>query len=109
MNWIIWRLHRTHLYIGGAFLAALAVVLAVSGLVMSHTYHEALTTCASSHTCADLSSILFQGDGFIIDFVFATMVVPLLLGIFWGAPLVASEFEDGTADLVWTQGISRRR
>ena len=36
------------------------------------------------------------------------MVVPLLFGLFWGAPLVAKEFEDGTHNLAWTQGVSRR-
>jgi hypothetical protein len=36
------------------------------------------------------------------------MVVPLLFGLFWGAPLVAKEIEDGTHNLVWTQGVTRR-
>jgi hypothetical protein len=29
--------------------------------------------------------------------------------MFWGAPLVASEFEAGTHDLAWTQSVTRRR
>ena len=37
------------------------------------------------------------------------MVVPLLFGLFWGAPLLAKEFEDGTHNLAWTQGVTRRR
>jgi len=35
--------------------------------------------------------------------------VPLLFGLFWGAPLVAKELEEGTQDLVWVQGVTRRR
>ena len=35
--------------------------------------------------------------------------LPLLAGIFWGAPLVAREVEHGTHRLVWTQGVTRRR
>jgi hypothetical protein len=35
--------------------------------------------------------------------------VPGLIGIFWGAPLMAREFETGTFRLAWTQGISRTR
>jgi hypothetical protein len=29
--------------------------------------------------------------------------------MFWGAPLVAEEYEDGTQNLVWTQGVTRRK
>ena len=34
--------------------------------------------------------------------------MPLLFGLFWGAPLLSKEFEDGTHNLAWTQGVSRR-
>jgi hypothetical protein len=37
------------------------------------------------------------------------LVVPALIGIFWGAPLVAREFEAGTFRLAWTQGVTRTR
>ncbi|MFC1440525.1 hypothetical protein ABUW04_19910 [Streptacidiphilus sp. N1-10] len=37
------------------------------------------------------------------------MVVPGLVGAFWGAPLVASEAAAGTLPLAWTQSVSRRR
>ena len=37
------------------------------------------------------------------------IAVPGLIGVFWGAPLVAREFETGTFRLAWTQGISRTR
>ena len=35
--------------------------------------------------------------------------VPALIGLFWGAPLVAREFETGTFRLVWAQGVTRTR
>jgi hypothetical protein len=34
---------------------------------------------------------------------------PVLVGLFWGAPLLGRELETGTFRLVWTQGITRRR
>jgi hypothetical protein len=37
------------------------------------------------------------------------LAVPGLIGMFWGAPLVAREFETGTFRLVWTQGVTRVR
>jgi hypothetical protein len=109
VNWMIWRLHRTHLYAGLIIIGALGVLLGVTGAVMAHDYHQALSTCAATNNCGDLRGSLFQGDGFIIDTVAATMFAPLLLGIFWGAPLIASEFEEGTQDLAWTQSVTRRR
>jgi ABC-type transport system involved in multi-copper enzyme maturation permease subunit len=35
--------------------------------------------------------------------------LPAVLGMFWGAPLVARELESGTFRLAWTQGRSRMR
>jgi hypothetical protein len=32
-----------------------------------------------------------------------------LIGLFWGAPLIARELESGTHRLAWTQSVSRRR
>ncbi|HTX69567.1 MAG TPA: hypothetical protein VMH50_10535 [Thermoleophilia bacterium] len=37
------------------------------------------------------------------------LVVPALIGIFWGAPLLARELETGTFRLAWTQSVTRRR
>ena len=41
--------------------------------------------------------------------VVATAAVPLLAGLFWGAPTVAHELETGTNQFAWTQSITRRR
>ncbi|TDV34512.1 ABC transporter permease [Actinophytocola oryzae] len=36
-------------------------------------------------------------------------VVPVLVGMFWGAPVLAREFEQGTHRLAWTQSVPRSR
>ena len=108
VNFLVWRLHRNQVYFATAALAVLAVVLLVTGTVMADDYRNSLASCAAAH-CGDLvSSSLFRGDGAIIDLVDLTLVVPLLFGLFWGAPLLSKEFEDGTHNLAWTQGVSRR-
>ena len=76
---------------------------------MADDYRAALASCAATQSCDDLASSLFRGDGAIMDLVDFTLVVPLLFGLFWGAPLLAKEFEDGTHNLAWTQGVSRWR
>ena len=109
MNLLLWRLHRNQVLFAAAALAALTVVLLVTGTVMAHDYDTALADCRATQSCADLGSRLFRGDGMIIDLVDLTAVVPLLFGLFWGAPLLAKELEDGTHNLAWTQGVPRRR
>ena len=37
------------------------------------------------------------------------LALPAIVGVFWGAPLVARELEAGTHRLAWTQSISRTR
>ena len=44
MTWLVWRLHRTQLYIAAALLAALTVLLLVTGLQMASQYHSALAS-----------------------------------------------------------------
>ena len=37
------------------------------------------------------------------------VILPLLVGLFFGAPLIVREVEHGTPRLIWTQGVSRLR
>ena len=37
------------------------------------------------------------------------ILLAAVIGVFWGAPLVARELEQGTQRLVWTQSVTRRR
>jgi hypothetical protein len=39
----------------------------------------------------------------------AFYLVPVVIGMFWGAPLVAAELEQGTHRMVWNQGVTRTR
>ncbi len=110
MNYLTWRLHRHQVIFAATALAALAVLLVVTGTQMAHDYSSALSTCAASQSCGNLSDELFQGDGLLLDFVSAVAIGgPALLGIFWGAPLIAKEIEEGTHRLAWAQSITRRR
>jgi hypothetical protein len=107
VNHLVWRLHRNQAWFALGALAVLTLLLLVTGTVMADDYRNALASCTPTHSCGDLLGQLFRGDGAIIDLVDLTIVVPLLFGLFWGAPLLAKEFEDGTHNLAWTQGVSR--
>ncbi len=109
MTWLIWRQHRNQAAFAAISLGALAIIFAITGVHMAATYHSALRTCAATRTCDSVGDGLFNGDGAIIDLANFTVVVPLLIGLLWGAPLLASEIEEGTHKLIWTQTVTRRR
>ncbi len=112
MIWLAWRQHRQQALAGAIALGLVASFLLATHVGMSNFFHSlGLSSCAgsSSPTCGQLADQFdrrYQGLQFVIPLF---LLVPLLIGLFWGAPLVARELELGTERLVWTQGITRRR
>jgi hypothetical protein len=102
MTWLLWRQHRVQLALAAVLLTLFAVPVALTGAHLA----SALQTCRSSGGCS--GGDLFQGYNPIITLVNVTVLVPLVIGVFWGASAVGKELETGTAALVWTQSISRR-
>ena len=47
------------------------------------------------------------GDPQFLNYV--VVVVPALIRLFWGAPLVSRELETGAFRLAWTQSVTRTR
>jgi len=109
MTWLVWRQHRAQFCVGAALLAALAVLLLITGLQMASQYHSAIAACAAAHSCANLSSSLFLGSHAVGFLVIMTLGAPVLTGLFWGAPLVAAELETGTNQFAWMQSVTRKR
>ena len=108
MTWLVWRQHRNQAYFAAAALAALAVLLLVTGRQMASEYHSSLTLCAASHSCGNLANTLTLGNPAVSLLVTLTVVAPCLLGVFWGGPLVARELETGTSQFAWMQSVTRR-
>ena len=121
MIWLTWRQHRKQALFTLVGFAILAAAMIPTGLQMHHTFaHDGIAACLRKVGNADLvpgetdlcgramraftSQYTTMGTVGLL-FIF----LPLLVGLFWGAPLVAREIEHGTHRLVWTQGISRRR
>jgi hypothetical protein len=105
MTWVTWRQYRYQGALAAALLAALAVVLLITGLHAAQVWHSALAGCMKDHGCGNLS---LSSTG-LMTLVVATSAVPLLPGLFWGAPTVAHELETGTNQFAWTQSITKRR
>ena len=109
MTWLVWRQHRNQAYLAAAALAAFAVLFLITGRQMASQYQSALSSCTASHTCRGLANSLNLGNPVLSLLINLTLLVPGLLGAFWGGPLVARELETGTSQFAWMQSVTRRR
>jgi ABC-type transport system involved in multi-copper enzyme maturation permease subunit len=111
MIWLTWRQFRAGAAMMGAALAVLAVILALTGPGLSSDYSSGIASCANeSGGCAAFAQRFFQAhhDAFLAVTA-VVLVLPALIGLFWGAPLITRELEAGTHRLVWNQSITRSR
>jgi hypothetical protein len=121
MIWLTWRQHRRQALFTLAALGVLAAIMVPTGLAMHAKYDSlGLAACraalgsasmitqteAVAH-CEDLGRRFQQEYGGMVPVAILFVVLPVLVGVFFGAPLVAREVEQGTHRLVWTQGVSR--
>jgi hypothetical protein len=106
-----WRQFRTQAAVAFAALASLAVVLAITGAHLADLYDTAgIATCKAPSNCDALTSAFLSHDKLLQNLLGPfLLVVPALIGLFWGAPLVARELEAGTYRLAWTQSVTRTR
>ncbi len=112
---LTWLQFRTQAVTAAAALAAFAVLLAATGPYLASTYAaDGLDSCHGS-SCLSPASY-FTGSlvrsPYGVLFLLSTGVIllaPAVIGLFWGAPLIARELETGTADLAWNQSVTRTR
>jgi ABC-type transport system involved in multi-copper enzyme maturation permease subunit len=126
MIWLTWRQFRVQAITAVAALAAFAILLVVSESRMSSLYAASGIVGCHGGACAGLASQFLErltsGQGvpllpdgtneYVILYFFSILViliVPAVLGIFWGAPLIARELETGTSRLAWNQSVTRTR
>ena len=110
LAWVTWRQHRVALAGAAALLGGLAVYLLIMGLKI-HSGYASVRSChpAGSAAC-QFAGHLFAGyyptaqtmTGFL-------QVLPALVGVFVGGPVLARELETGTFRFAWTQGCGRTR
>ena len=107
---LTWRQFRMQAVVGAGALAIVAVIAAVTGSHLVHVYDTSVATCAGHSGCSSITASFLQNDHSLQILLDAlVVVVPGLIGIFWGAPLVARELEAGTFRLAWTQSVTRTR
>jgi hypothetical protein len=99
---------RTQVLVVFGVLAVLGVVLAVSGPNLVHVYDTVIKPCEAKANCGSVGNFTTQHH-FLQSVSLLVLIAPALVGMFWGAPLVAREFENNSYRLVWTQSVSRLR
>ena len=111
MTFLIWRLHRGHAIVAAVVIVAVTALIVPTGIAIANSYHHAVMNCSASHIgCGDIAFTVFGSNSVFTSLVQdLVMAFPLVLGILWGAPLVPREFEAGTEDFAWTQGVTRCR
>jgi hypothetical protein len=107
MTWFAWRQFRTQALVTLGLLAAFTALVLLTGLHLHSIYHSVRgRSCSARNDCGPLTDDYAPLQSLLGP---ALLAIPALLGMFWGAPLVARELESGTYRLAWTQSVSRRR
>jgi ABC-type transport system involved in multi-copper enzyme maturation permease subunit len=111
MIWLTWRQFRGGAVMMAAALAVLAAILGLTGPGLADEYSTGIAACTTQSGGCSVFVARFFDDN-LIPFLAVTAVVlvlPALVGVFWGAPLIAREIEAGTHRLVWNQSITPSR
>jgi len=103
------RQFRASAWTAVAGLAAVAAVVLATRPHLADAAAAAQRACGSGSRCPALAAFALDRTAQRSGVGLAMTLAPALIGAFWGAPLIAREFEAGTHRLVWTQSISRRR
>jgi ABC-type transport system involved in multi-copper enzyme maturation permease subunit len=112
MIWLTWRQHRLQLLLGTAVLALLALLLIPSGFAIASAFRgSGLPDCLAvpGSECHALQSVFDSRYSSLRFTIPLFLILPALIGVFWGAPLLARESEQGTHRLARTQSVGRLR
>jgi len=100
------RQFRPQALVGVGVLLLAALVLLVTGPHLAHVYNTYVASCRATGSCS-ANPVSHTYQFLRTGLPLFVVAVPALIGVFWGAPLVAHELETGTYRLAWTQSVSR--
>lgn len=103
-----WLQSRTQTVLAVGALALVAVILGLTGPHLVDLYNANIANCAARGNCETAKAAFLRNDKQLRAWLdVLVIVIPGVIGLFWGAPLVARELESGTYRLAWTQGVTR--
>jgi hypothetical protein len=114
MTWVAWRQHRQEAFVAAAVLMLVSAYLLLTGLSMYRTADEwQLFVCrfgGSEVTSAcTLGMSDFQSKFLDLSWMSGALltVLPAIVSVFVGAPLLAREVEQRTHVLAWSQSVTK--
>jgi ABC-type transport system involved in multi-copper enzyme maturation permease subunit len=99
MIWLTWRQARAQALVVAGGAAVLLGFLAVTAGGIPDFSDDFIRAFAAERFLVSVYSVASA----------LLLCLPAIIGIFWGAPLVARELEAGTHRLVWSQSVTRTR
>ncbi|RFS84499.1 ABC transporter permease [Actinomadura spongiicola] len=110
MIWLTLRQFRVQAAVVFGGLAVLCAALAITGPGMADEFNSGFASCTAQGDCSRFTRRFFEDHEMAFGAVILIVAfLPGLIGIFWGAPLITREIEQGTHRLVWNQSITRTR
>jgi len=110
MAGVTWRQHRIALAGVAILLGGLSVYLWIIGTSVHRDWTAAVACHPASSSACQAVATTFNDSWNLASIVSILLqLVPVLIGAFVGAPVLARELETGTFRFAWTQGFSRWR
>jgi hypothetical protein len=110
MTWLAWRQFRVNGVVAAMAIAVVGIIVVATEPGVVHLYDTTVGACPSTSDCSNVVGQFLHADSALQFFLdIAVLLIPGVVGAFWGAPLVAREIEAGTFRLAWTQSVTRTR
>jgi hypothetical protein len=115
MIWVSWRQHRSQAITCLGLLGILAVYAIVVSTSMRTAFsHDGLAAClarSQGTSCPAAVGVFMNSFSSAVNIAFwaLLLLLPGLIGVVVGAPLIARELEYGTWRLAWSQTVPRTR
>ena len=114
MIWLTWRQFRAQALTAAVAVAAFAILLAATGPSLAGQYATSGISGCHGFGCGTAVNAFLGHLSSLYSTVYLLglaiiLVAPAVLGLFWGAPLIARELEARTFNLAWTQSTTRTR
>lgn len=115
MIWVSWRQHRGQAISCAILLAALTIYAIIVGTSMRTAFgQDGLAGCVARSQGAGCPGAIQAftdrfGSEVNVAFWSVLLILPGLIGVLIGAPMIARELEYGTWRLAWSQTVTRAR
>ncbi len=107
---LAWLQSRVQILVAFAALTFVAIVMLVTGPHLHHLYDANVAHCTPGADCDLAREAFLKNDKSLYSWLGGlALVLPAIIGLFWGPPFIARELETGTFRLAWTQSVTRTR